>query len=114
MLTQSTLRNNDVVIVKDGENITFPFEYIESRIYHEPCTFVDNIDKNWKKYLLIIPVLYLITLVLVICYCCKYRRIKSEYEKLRSSDVTHSESNLGKESRELHLEPEKPSTQEKE
>ena len=114
MLTKFSLRNNDVVIVKEGESVTFPFEYIESKIYHEPCTFVDNIDKNWKKYLLIIPILYLITLVLVICYCCKYRRIKSEYEKLRSTDTTHSETNIGKESRDLHLEPEKQTNPEHE
>ena len=64
--------------------------------------------------MLIIPVLYLITLILVICYCCKYRRIKSEYEKLRSSDTTHSETNIGKESRDLHLEPEKQTNSEHE
>ena len=98
---------NDVITVKGEDNNTFPFEFIESKVYYEPCTFIDNIDKNWKKYLLIIPVLYIITLVLVICYCCKYRRIKSEYEKLRSSDNSHSETNskdFGKDNA-LHLEP---------
>ena len=82
-----------VVVQQNGENITFNFTYIENEVYYEECTFIDNIDHNWKKYLLVIPIAYLITVVLVICYCCKYKKVKNEYEKLRNHEGNNNESN---------------------
>ena len=94
--TNGKRRNEEeerIVVKQNGENITFNFTYIEDDVYYEECTFIDNIDNNWKKYLLVIPVLYLITVVLVICYCCKYKRVKNEYEKLRNHEGNNNESN---------------------
>ena len=63
----------------------FDFDYIESNIYTQKCSFFDNLDDSWKKYLLIIPLLYLITFIGVVIYCFKYKRIKDKYERLSTN-----------------------------
>lgn len=80
-----------VYVTKNGENFTFPFEYIEDKFYYEECSFVRNMDRGLIKYLFIIPLIYLFTVSLVVCYICKYKKVKDEYEKLRNSDAIQNE-----------------------
>ena len=80
-----------VYVTKNGENFTFPFEYVEDKFYYEECSFVKNMDRGLIKYLIIIPLIYLFTVSLVVCYICKYKKVKDEYEKLKNSDVIQNE-----------------------
>ena len=46
----------------------------------------EDLDNKLKKYLIIIPLIYLITVLLVVCYCCKYWKVKKQYEQLKQTD----------------------------
>lgn len=79
------------------EGSDFDFEYIESNIYNQKCSIFDNIDEHWKKYLFLIPLLYFITFIGVVIYCCKYKKIKDKYyqrlsttpNKIKNTNLNH-------------------------
>ncbi len=78
-------RNLKIVnIIEDSNKFKFDFDYIENNVYIQKCSFIDNLDDSLKKFLIIIPMIYIITLIGVIFYCRKYRRILYEYEKINS------------------------------
>ena len=78
-------RNLKIVnIIDDTNKFKFDFDYIEKKVYIQKCTFIDNLDDSLKKFLIIIPIIYFITLIGVIIYCRRYRKILYEYEKINS------------------------------
>ena len=86
-------RNLKIVnVIEDSNKFKFDFEYIEKNVYIQKCTFIDNLDDSLKKFLIIIPVIYIITFIGVIIYCRKYRKILYEYEKINSDVKSEVES----------------------
>ena len=81
--------NRNLNTVKYKKN-DFDFDYIESNIYTQKCSFFENIDDSWKKYLLIIPLLYLITFIGVVIYYCKYKKIKDKYQRLNTNTINNN------------------------
>lgn len=75
-----------IIVTKNNKNFSFPFEYIESKFYYQECSLKEDLDNKLKKYLIIIPLIYLITVLLVVCYCCKYWKVKKQYEQLKQID----------------------------
>ena len=75
-------------IIKPGD---FNFDFIENTIYYQKCTFLENIGGKWIKYIFIIPILYFITLIGIIIYYIKYRKLKNRYHIL-NSDMSRNES----------------------
>ena len=60
----------------------------------ENCSLIDNIDDDLHKYLVIIPVVYMLTFICILVYCIKYRKIKSQYELLKQDDETSINSSI--------------------
>lgn len=79
-------------IVDVNQNFLFDFDYIEKKVYIQKCSFIDNLDDSLKKYLIIIPIIYIVTFIGVIIYCKKYRKMLSEYEKISSEAKSEVES----------------------
>ena len=77
-------------IIKPGD-FNFKFDFIENSIYYQKCTFLENIEGKWIKYIFIIPILYFITLIGIIIYYIKYRKLKNRYHIL-NSDMSRNES----------------------
>ena len=69
-------------IIKPGD---FNFDFIENTIYYQKCTFLENIGGKWIKYIFIIPILYFITLIGIIIYYIKYRKLKNRYHIIHST-----------------------------
>ena len=76
-------------IIKAGD-FNFKFDFIENSIYYQKCTFLENIEGKWIKYIIIIPIVYFITFIGIIVYCIKYRKIKNRYQRL-NSDMSRNE-----------------------
>ena len=74
-------RDNQIQTINSGD-FNFNFDFIEDNIYYQKCSFFENVSGKWIKCLFIIPVLYLITIIAILVYWFKYRKIKHEYEKL--------------------------------
>ena len=74
-------RDNQIQTINPGD-FNFNFDFIENTIYYQKCSFFENVSGKWIKYLFIIPVLYLITIIAILVYWFKYKKIKHEYEKL--------------------------------
>ena len=75
--------------IKEGNDtskkiLNLGFDYIENKEYLEKCSFLENLDSNWKKYLLIAGIIYLLTMIGLIIYCVKYRNIKEKYIRLNN------------------------------
>jgi hypothetical protein len=66
------------------KKLNLGFDYIENKEYIEKCSFLENLDSNWKKYLLIAGIIYLLTMIGLIIYCVKYRNIKEKYIRLNN------------------------------
>ena len=77
--------NPKIIKVGNEKGIkNFKFDYIEKEIYQEKCYFFEDFSKRFVVIILIIFGFYLIVIVLTILYCCKYRRIKDKYERIKN------------------------------
>ena len=81
--------HNNGNIIKPGD-FNFQFDFIENSIYYQKCTFLENMDGKWIKFIIIIPIIYFITLFGIIVYCIKYRKLKNKYQRL-NLDMSRNE-----------------------
>lgn len=59
------------------------FYYVDSNQILEKCRFIDDIRPDAMIIIICIPILYLITMLILICIYCKYKKITIKYEKLK-------------------------------
>jgi len=57
--------------------------YVESRAELIPCQFYENLNKDLYLVAILIPVFYVIFIVCLIMFYCKYRSVSSQYELLK-------------------------------
>ena len=58
------------------------FYYINDFREQENCTIIDNIDRSYIILGAVLPVLYFLFVILLLFICCKYKRVKNNYQKL--------------------------------
>ena len=69
----------------------------------EPCSEVNGISDTVFLLIIIIPLIYLITISSIVVLCCKYRRVKHEYESLQFQKENSREMELPKQGRQIEI-----------
>ena len=57
--------------------------YQENWREDESCTLIDDLDNFILIIIIVVPVLYFLFILLLIYLCCKYKKAKHNYQKLR-------------------------------
>jgi hypothetical protein len=52
----------------------------------EYCRVYEDFD-DFYTILIIIPLTYFLVAIGILCYCCKYRRIRNQYQRLVEDNV---------------------------
>ena len=60
--------------------------YAENFHEQENCNPLNQVDETTFIIILCIPIVYFITMIILCLVCCKYRKVKNEYEKLNSKE----------------------------
>ncbi len=82
----SNLENNNIQTVKssinNSTNSEYTYPYIDEEHIREKCMLYNDYDKDTLIILALVPVIYLILAVCLICFCCKLRRVNNQYQQL--------------------------------
>ena len=57
--------------------------YVDSSQMIETCRYYDDIKSDTLIIIICVPLIYFITMFILICVYCKYKKITTQYEKLK-------------------------------
>ncbi len=60
--------------------------YAETFHEEERCNPINQVDDTTFLIIICIPIIYFLTILILGCICCKYRKVKSNYEKLSNKE----------------------------
>jgi hypothetical protein len=58
--------------------------YVNNSKEDEHCTLIDNLDNSVIVLVIVLPSFYFLVTICMIVFYCKYKRIRSQYQVLRS------------------------------
>ena len=66
-------------------NLSLPddYYYINNFKISESCWYSDNINAQARIVIIVIPIVYLFTAIVLIIIYCKYKKVSNKYERLK-------------------------------
>jgi len=80
---------------KNGTKQQYPISYIENNNFEATCVIYEDFDNFVYIIVIVVPICYLILISYLIFVYCRYRRIYSQYSRLRDEkeNDNHTSSN---------------------
>jgi len=74
-------------------NTTLPDEYyyVSNHLMEESCNYTDGIKSEAFIIIICIPVIYFLTMIILIFIYCKYRRVTTQYTRLKEEKENSKE-----------------------
>jgi hypothetical protein len=65
--------------------------YVDSEKAQEDCIYVEDLKKETLIIIVCIPIIYFITMIVLISIYCKYRKVTNKYERLKEEKENSKE-----------------------
>ena len=74
-------------------NLTLPDEYyyVSNDLMEETCNYTDDLKSEALIIIICIPVVYFLTMIILIFMYCKYRKITTQYTRLKEEKENSKE-----------------------